>query len=59
MAARTHLNCRREGITLRSAIDCLIAQCAIASDPVLFHHGRDYRRIASIVPELEERHFRQ
>ena len=57
MAARIYLNCRLHGITLRSAIDCLIAQCAIESDLILFHHDRDYSRIASVLPELDERHF--
>ncbi len=57
MAARIYLNCRLHGITLRSAIDCLIAQCAVESDLILFHHDRDYSRIASVLPELEERHF--
>lgn len=58
-AARIYLNCRLRGITLRSAIDCLIAQCAIESDLVLLHHDRDYSRIASVLPELEEHHFLQ
>ena len=59
MAGRIYLLCRREGITLRSAIDCLIAQCAIESDLILLHHDRDYSRIASVMPDLEERHFLQ
>ena len=59
MAARIYLDCRLQGVTVRSAIDCLIAQCAIESDLILFHHDRDYSRIASVLPELEERHFLQ
>lgn len=55
-AARIHVDCRRHGIPLRSAVDCLIAQCAIESGLVLLHHDRDFERIASVVP-LNEKSF--
>ena len=29
------------------------------TDLILFHHDPDYGRIASVLPELEERHFLQ
>ena len=28
-AARIYLDCRREGVTIRSTLDCLITQCAM------------------------------
>ena len=56
-AARIHLDCRRRGLTVRSAADCLIAQCAIESGLILLHHDRDFERIASVVPALVEKSF--
>ena len=56
-AARLYLDCRRRGVTVRSSLDCLIAQCAIESDLTLFHHDRDFRNIASVVPSLKEKNF--
>ncbi|PKO55675.1 MAG: VapC toxin family PIN domain ribonuclease [Betaproteobacteria bacterium HGW-Betaproteobacteria-21] len=57
LAARLYLECRRCGVTVRSTLDCLIAQCALDHDLVLLHNDRDYRHIASICPELRQRHF--
>ena len=56
-AARIYLDCRRRGITVRSAADCLIAQCALESGSILFHHDRDFERIAFVVPALVEESF--
>ena len=56
-AARMHLDCRREGVTVRSTVDCLIAQCAIESELVLLHHDLDFKRIARVVPRLKEKSF--
>lgn len=56
-AARIYLDCRRRGVTVRSAADCLIAQCAIESGLILLHHDRDFERIASVVPALVEKSF--
>ena len=56
-AARMYVDCRRRGITVRSSLDCLIAQCAIESDLTLFHHDRDFRNIGSVVPALKEKNF--
>ena len=53
-AARLYLDCRRRGVTVRSSLDCLIAQCAIESDLTLFHHDRDFLNIGSVVPALKE-----
>ncbi len=58
-AARIHLDCRIRGVTVRSSIDCLIAQSAIESDLTLLHHDQDFRRIATLVPTLREKSFLQ
>lgn len=41
---------RRNGLTVRSSIDCLIAACAIKNDLILYHGDRDYPMIAKISP---------
>ncbi len=52
LAAKLLYQCRRKGITIRSTIDCFIAQIAIEHDLVLLHNDQDYDRIRSVVPEL-------
>ena len=52
-AARIYARCRRAGVTIRSTIDCLVAQTAIEHGLFLLHSDRDFDRIASLVPELE------
>ncbi len=44
-AAKIYLNCRKRGITVRSTIDCLIAQISIENDLTLIHHDKDYEFI--------------
>jgi predicted nucleic acid-binding protein len=44
-AAKLYLNCREKGITIRSTIDCLIAQTAIEHNLVLVHKDKDYLNI--------------
>ena len=56
-AARMYLDCRKEGVTVRSTVDCLVAQCAIESELVLLHHDRDFKRIARVVSSLKETSF--
>lgn len=56
-AARMYLDCRRRGVTIRSGVDCLIAQCAIEADLTLLHHDRDFIRIAGVTPSLRQRNF--
>ena len=51
-AARMYFECRRAGITIRSAVDCLIARVAIEHDLVLLHDDRDFEKMAEVVPEL-------
>lgn len=52
-AAELYFNCRRKGITIRSTVDCLIAQIAIEHDLILLHHDTDYLLIQKINPLLK------
>ena len=51
-AARLYFRCRRSGVTLRSTIDCLIAQVALENDLLIVHNDRDFELMASVVPEV-------
>ncbi len=51
-AALIYFRCRRAGVTVRSAIDCLIARVAIERDLVLLHDDRDFENMAGVIPEL-------
>ena len=52
-AARIYARCRRVGLTVRSTIDCLVAQIAVEQGLLLLHSDKDFDWIASVVPELE------
>ena len=52
-AARLYARCRWQGVTIRSANDCFIAQMAIEHRLRLLHDDRDFERIASIEPRLK------
>ena len=45
-AAELHRVCRRQGITVRSWLDCVIAAVAIRSSLALLHADADFSRIA-------------
>lgn len=49
-AARIMLDCRRKGLTIRSSVDCLIAQLALEGDHALLHRDADFDRIAQVRP---------
>jgi hypothetical protein len=49
-AARIYFDCRRKGLTIRSSIDCLIAQLVLESEGVLLHDDEDYERIQKVRP---------
>lgn len=49
-AARIYFLCRQKGMTVRSTIDCLIAQIAMESDLILLHSDGDFELIAKVVP---------
>lgn len=52
-AAYLYFSCRRKGITIRSTIDCLIAQTAIEHNLILLHSDKDFLRIAEVNPQLQ------
>ncbi len=47
-AARIYYDCRRRGLTVRSTLDCVIAQIAIEHGVPLLHDDRDYDAIARV-----------
>jgi predicted nucleic acid-binding protein len=52
-AAYLYFSCRRKGITIRSTIDCLIAQIAIEHDLIILHSDKDFVNIAKVIHELK------
>jgi predicted nucleic acid-binding protein len=52
-AAWLYFRCRRAGVTVRSAIDCLIAQVAIEHDLLLLHNDQDFNRMVEVIPALQ------
>ena len=44
-AAGIFFNLRRKGVTVRSTIDCLIAQIAVENNLFLLHNDKDYTQI--------------
>lgn len=49
-AARLYFRCRRKGLTIRSTIDCLVAQVAIENNLALLHNDHDFELISAVVP---------
>ena len=49
-AAHIYVDLRRKGFTVRSSIDCCIAQLAIENEIELLHNDRDFDVIASATP---------
>lgn len=47
-AARIFYDLRRQGLTVRSPIDCCIAQAALENDLLLIHNDRDFETIAQV-----------
>ncbi len=45
---------RRQGLTIRSSVDCLIAECALRHDFVVLHHDRDFPFLAKVSPLREQ-----
>ena len=48
-AAAIYYKCRKNGITIRSTIDCLIAQTALEHKLILLHNDRDYTVMAPVI----------
>jgi predicted nucleic acid-binding protein len=49
-AARIYFDCRRLGLTVRSAADCLIAQLVLDNSGILLHDDADFDRIRTVRP---------
>ena len=49
-AAGIFFDCRRQGLTVRSATDCLIAQIALERGFPLLHDDRDFHAIGNVRP---------
>ena len=47
-AVDLYRSARRNGLTIRSSVDCLIASCAIRHDLEVLHRDRDYAAIARV-----------
>jgi len=52
-AAKLYFNCRRKGLTIRSSIDCYIAQIAIENELILLHNDNDFLHIQKVCPKLK------
>lgn len=51
-AARIYYDLQRQGLTVRSSIDCCIAQIAIEHQLTLIHNDRDFDTIQKVRPLL-------
>lgn len=49
-AARIYFDLRRQGLTVRSPIDCCIAQLALENELLLLHNDKDFTVINQIRP---------
>jgi predicted nucleic acid-binding protein len=47
-AARIYYDLRRQGLTVRSPINCCIAQAALENNLLLIHNDRDFETIAQV-----------
>ena len=54
-AARIYFDLRRAGKTVRSPIDCCIAQIAMDHDVLLLHRDRDFEAISTVRPLRQRR----
>jgi predicted nucleic acid-binding protein len=48
LAARIYYDLRRQGLTVRSSIDCCIAQSALDHQLLLIHNDQDFETIAQV-----------
>ena len=54
-AARIYYDLRRQGLTVRSPIDCCIAQIAIENELLLLHNDKDFSVIHQMRPLIHHR----
>lgn len=48
-AAEIYFTCRKNGITIRSTIDCLIARIALEHGLILLHNDKDFTAMSPII----------
>ncbi|KAF0245388.1 MAG: putative nucleic acid-binding protein contains PIN [Planctomycetota bacterium] len=49
-AAGLYRAARRQGVTVRSSVDCLIAACALRHQLTVLHRDRDFQLLAQVSP---------
>ena len=49
-AAKLYMECRKKGITIRSTIDCLIAETVLEHNLLLLHSDNDFKAMARVIP---------
>lgn len=49
-AARIYFESRRKGVTVRSAVDCLVAEIALEEEATLLHDDEEFERIKRVRP---------
>jgi predicted nucleic acid-binding protein len=49
-AARIYFDCRRKGLTVRSSVDCYLAQMILDVGAVLLHDDDDFDSISQVRP---------
>jgi hypothetical protein len=49
-AAELYRSARRQGLTVRSSVDCLIAACALRHDLPVLQADRDFGLISKVAP---------
>jgi predicted nucleic acid-binding protein len=47
-AVDIYRSARREAITIRSSVDCLIAVCALRNNAIVLHNDRDFTHLARV-----------
>ena len=52
-AAHIYFLCRKEGMTIRSSIDCLIIQIMREHNLKLLHNDKDFDNIKKVIPGLD------
>lgn len=52
-AARLYMTARQRGITIRTAVDCLVAAVAIEHGAVLVHNDRDFLALQGVDERLQ------
>lgn len=52
-AAKIYYECRKKGLTIRSTVDCFIAQIAIENNLTILHNDKDYEKIKLVVSDLQ------